>query len=86
MKSGHSSKNSLGKKHAPLWGKISINDYTVLRRHGMPLNAVAFDTMLAGYLLNPNIRRNSLDDLALDYLDYSTIRYEDVVVMGAENK
>ncbi|HMU83730.1 MAG TPA: DNA polymerase I, partial [Leptospiraceae bacterium] len=75
-------KEFFGEKTRSFVGQNIKYDYTVLRRHGMPLNAVAFDTMLAGYLLNPNIRRNSLDDLALDYLDYSTIRYEDVVGTG----
>ncbi|MCE9600454.1 MAG: DNA polymerase I [Spirochaetia bacterium] len=57
-------------------------DFTVLRRHGMLIRNIGFDTMLGGYLLNPNVRRHNLDDLALDYLDYSTIHYDDIVGTG----
>lgn len=57
-------------------------DFQVLRRHGMEMAAIGFDTMIAGHLLSPGVRRNGLDDLALDYLSYNTIRYEDVVGSG----
>lgn len=57
-------------------------DFQVLRRHGMEIARLTFDTMIAGHLLSPGIRRNNLDDLALDYLSYNTIPYEDVVGSG----
>jgi DNA polymerase-1 len=57
-------------------------DFQVLRRHGMEISTIAFDTMIAGHLLSPGMRRSNLDDLALDYLSYNTIRYEDVVGSG----
>jgi DNA polymerase-1 len=54
-------------------------DWMVLRRHGVELNGVAFDTMLASYLINPTKRAHNLDQIALDYLDYKTTSYKDIV-------
>jgi DNA polymerase I len=36
-------------------------DWTVFRRHGVDLQGVGFDTMLASYLLNPSKRAHNLD-------------------------
>jgi len=66
-------------------------DWIVLARHGVNPRGVAFDTMLASYLLNPSKRAHSLDQIALDFLDHKTISYADVIKNvkkakdGAEN-
>ena len=57
-------------------------DLLVLRRHGIELGGVAFDTMVASYLCNPGVRRHNLDDMALDHLGLSTIRFDDIVGTG----
>ncbi len=57
-------------------------DWTVLRRHGVDLRGVAFDTMLASYLLNPSKRAHNLDQIALDYLGHKNITYSDVTGKG----
>lgn len=54
-------------------------DLIVLRNEGVNLQGVAFDTMLASYILNPAGRRHNLDDLARDFLGHTTIKYKDVV-------
>ncbi len=54
-------------------------DLIVLRSEGINLKGVAFDTMLASYVLNPSSRRHNMDDLAQDYLVHTTIKYKDVV-------
>ena len=54
-------------------------DYVVLLQHGVHTKGIIGDTMIAAYLLNPQKQRYSLDDLAAEYLDYSTIRYDEVV-------
>ena len=54
----------------------------VLVRHGIDLQGVAFDTMLASYLLNPSKRAHNLDQIALDFLDHKTITYEQVAGKG----
>jgi DNA polymerase-1 len=57
-------------------------DWMVLVRHGIDLQGVAFDTMLASYLLNPSKRAHNLDQIALDFLDHKTITYEQVAGKG----
>jgi DNA polymerase-1 len=53
-------------------------DWIVLQRHGISLEGVMFDTMLASYLINPSKRAHNLDQIALDFLDHQTITYEDL--------
>jgi len=57
-------------------------DWMVLKRHGISLAGVAFDTMLASYLINPSKRAHNLDQIALDFLDHKTITYQDVTGKG----
>jgi DNA polymerase-1 len=54
-------------------------DWMVLARNGVDPAGAVFDTMLASYLLNPAKRAHSLDQIALDFLDYRTIPYSDVI-------
>ena len=54
-------------------------DLIVLRNEGVNLQGVAFDTMLASYILNPSGRRHNMDDMARDYLGHTTTKYKDVV-------
>jgi len=61
-------------------------DWIVLKRRGIVLSGVRFDTMLASYLLNPSKRAHNLDQIALDFLDHKTIRYEDLVGKGEKDK
>ena len=57
-------------------------DWQVLKRHGVELAGVGFDTMLASYLLNPSKRAHNLDQIALDFLNHKTITYGDVAGKG----
>ncbi len=57
-------------------------DWMVLRRHGVDLAGVAFDTMVASYLINPGKRAHGLDQIALDYLNHKNISYADVAGKG----
>jgi DNA polymerase-1 len=66
----------------PKLGQNIKYDWIVLQNHGLNLEGVQFDTMLASYLLNPSVRRHNLDDMAMDYLNYQTITYEDLVGKG----
>jgi len=54
-------------------------DFIVLKNEGIDLKGIAFDTMLASYLLNPSNRGHNLDALALEHLGHTTIKYKDVV-------
>jgi len=54
-------------------------DFIVLKNEGVQLQGIAFDTMLASYLLNPSSRGHNMDALALEHLGHTTIKYKDVV-------
>lgn len=67
----------------PKYGQNIKYDFIVLHRQGVTLRGIAFDTMVAGYLINPSRRANNLDALAREYLQYTPISYEDVAGKGA---
>ena len=54
-------------------------DFIVLKNEGVQLQGIAFDTMLASYLLNPSSRAHNMDALSLEHLGHTTIKYKDVV-------
>ncbi len=71
----------------PARPKIGQNikyDYQVLRRCGMEMEGIWFDTMVASYLLNPVRSGHGLDSLAVEYLDHKMISYEEVAGKGKE--
>jgi DNA polymerase-1 len=53
-------------------------DMRVLSAYNIDIQGKLFDTMLAHYVLEPEMRHN-LDLLAKTYLDYTTIAYDDIV-------
>ena len=57
-------------------------DMLVLSRHGIELQGLAFDTMVASYLLNPTLRQHNLDALALEHLNYVKQRTSDLIGKG----
>ncbi|GMV39659.1 MAG: DNA polymerase I [Myxococcales bacterium] len=57
-------------------------DYLILLRHGVTVRGVAFDTMIASYLIDPGKYQHNLDNIALDWLNHKTIKYEDVTGSG----
>lgn len=65
--------------------KITPNakhDMLVLRRIGIDLAGLEFDTMLASYVLDPGRRSHALDVLALEFLDHRMTSYEDLCGKG----
>jgi len=48
-------------------------DMLVLRNARMPLGGIYFDTMVASYVLDPERLSHSMDNLALDFLNYECI-------------
>ena len=68
-------------------GKLGQNlkyDYNVFKNHGITLKGIIYDTMLESYLLNSTAGRHDMDSLALKYLGYKTISFEDVAGTGAK--
>jgi DNA polymerase-1 len=53
-------------------------DISILELNGVTVKGVAFDSMVAAYLLNPDSRNFNLTALAHDYLRLPVIEYEDV--------
>lgn len=53
-------------------------DYTVLKNYGIELQGKLFDTMLAHYLVEPDMRHN-MDVLAENYLHYSPVSIETLI-------
>jgi DNA polymerase I len=60
-------------------------DWMVLKRHGINLTGVMFDTMLASYLINPSKRAHNLDQIARDFLDHKTITYKEISGKGKKD-
>lgn len=60
--------------------------YQVLRRAGIEMKGLWFDTMLASYLLNPVRSSHGITSLAVELLDHRMISYADVVGSGKEQK
>ena len=57
-------------------------DLQVLGRCDVALAGVVSDTMLESYVLDSTASRHDMDSLALKYLGYKTIKYEDVTGKG----
>lgn len=58
------------------------SDVLALRRAGVTLRGLEFDTMLASYILDPGKRSHGLDVLALEYLEYTMTSYTDLCGKG----
>lgn len=61
-------------------------DVIVLRNVGVELRGIVFDTMVADYLLDPGERIHNLDDLAKRYLNHTTIKIEELIGSGKNQK
>ena len=59
-------------------------DTLVLARHGITLQGLATDTMLASYLLDATRSSHPLEELALEHAGYKALREEDVCGRGAK--
>ncbi|MBN1947337.1 MAG: DNA polymerase I [Bradymonadales bacterium] len=64
-------------------GQHTKYDWLVLAQHGLQMNGIRFDTMLASYILNPSRLSHSLDSLAWDHLHYQTIKFEEIAGRGS---
>ena len=65
-------------------GQHGKYDLHVLRRHGVQVQGYHDDTMLESFVLNSTATRHDMDSLALRYLGYNTIKFEDVAGKGAK--
>ena len=57
-------------------------DMRVLHHHGIRLQGIDFDTMVAAYLINPSSRQFGLDALAMEYLNVRKITTKSLIGVG----
>ena len=60
-------------------------DYMVLRRYGIDLQGSMFDTMLAHYIVQPELRHN-MDYMAETLLNYKTIHIDELIGQKGKNQ
>lgn len=60
-------------------------DIIVLKKYGIEVKGKLFDTMIAHYLINPELRHN-MDYMAETYLDYRTIHIEELIGPRGKNQ
>lgn len=66
----------------PKTGQNLKYDRKILLRNGMQLDGVAFDTLLASYLLDPDRRGHGLKNLALERLGIAMTNIEELIGRG----
>ncbi|HET8707686.1 MAG TPA: DNA polymerase, partial [Pseudomonadales bacterium] len=59
-------------------------DLNVLKKYGVRMQGIGYDTMLESYVLNSVGTRHNMDDLAKQFLDYETVHFEDIAGKGAK--
>jgi DNA polymerase-1 len=57
-------------------------DWQVLRRNGIELSGVAYDSMLASFVLDPGRRSHAIDTLCLEHLGRTLQTYRDLAGKG----
>ncbi|MCX6827580.1 MAG: DNA polymerase I [candidate division Zixibacteria bacterium] len=57
-------------------------DLEVLHRHGLDIDPISFDTMLASYIIDPSSRQHNLNHLAFKYFNYRMQPIEELIGVG----
>jgi DNA polymerase-1 len=70
--------SAITKNQKKLVGQNLKFDLPMLNRHGIKVEEFLGDTMLMSYVLNSNGTRHGLDRMALYYLNYEPMKYEEV--------
>ncbi len=76
----------------PFWDSESIKktghnlkfDLSVLKRYGIDVTGVGFDSQIAGYLVNPGGRGYGMNDLSVQYLGIDPIHIEQLIGKGKD--
>ena len=66
------------------YGQNIKYDYILLAKSGVHPQGIAWDTMIASYLLNPSKHSHSLEELAREHLDHQVTTFADVAGTGAK--
>ena len=78
----HILKPVLEHEHIPKCGQNIKYDMLILRRYGIELKNIVFDTMVAAFLIQPDSRSYKLDKLSQQYLNYRMQPIEDLIGKG----
>ena len=57
-------------------------DALVMKKHGINVAGITFDTMLAAHLIKPEGKSYKMDNLSLEYLNYRMVPIEDLIGKG----
>ncbi len=57
-------------------------DALILKRFGIDVKGICFDTMLAAHIVSPETRSNKIDNLSLEFLNYRMVPIEDLIGSG----
>lgn len=68
------------------YGQNLKYDISVLFHHGIKVEGVHFDTMLASYVLDPSNRQHNLEHLAEKYIAYHMISIKELIGKGKDEK
>ncbi|NGX31659.1 MAG: DNA polymerase I [Chlamydiae bacterium] len=63
----------------PFFGHNIKYDFLVLKRHGLVIQSICFDTMIASYLLFAHSHRHSLDHLSLEFFGKVKTSIKDLI-------
>lgn len=69
----------------PKFAQNAKYDYEVLQQHGVTVQGLSDDTLIASYLLNPDGSHN-LDQLAQEHLGHKTTSFKEVVGTGKNQR
>ncbi len=72
----------LENKNIPKCGQNIKYDMLILRRYGIELKGVVFDTMVASYIIQPDSHAYKLDKLSQQYLHYTMQPIEELIGKG----
>lgn len=78
----HIMKPVLEDENIPKCGQNLKYDMLILRRYGIELKNVVFDTMVAAFLIQPDSRSYKLDKLSQQYISYTMQPIEDLIGKG----
>ena len=66
----------------PKTGQNIKYDALIMKRYGINLDGIAFDTMIAAHLISPNSRSYKLDNLSISHLNYKMVPIKDLIGSG----
>ena len=77
-------KNKEENEKIPKTGQNIKFDALILKRHGINVRGIQFDTMLAAHLLKPESRSIKLDNLSMEKLNYRMVPIDELIGRGRQ--